>query len=135
MGDKAKILLVDDEADIRDILRIALEQEGYEIYEAADGQEALDQVKQLKPDLVVLDLMLPKVDGYKVCQLLKSDDQYKKIPVLLFTARGRAEEISLAMECGANAYMAKPFEPKKLVAILGALVNASKLAKRWERVE
>ena len=133
MPEKLKVLVVDDEADIRDVIRLTLEEEGYEVFEAACGQEAVDQAKKVKPNLIVLDFTLPDFNGDRVCELLKEDEENRKIPVLLLTGRDEAAEVQKAMECGANAYQAKPFEPKQLVALLGTLVNTSKFSKKWEK--
>ncbi|MBI1953902.1 MAG: response regulator [Candidatus Omnitrophica bacterium] len=117
------ILLVDDEPDLVQLVSLRLTSAGYEVATAMDGQQALDQVKKAKPDLIILDLMLPKLDGYKVCRLLKFDERYKAIPVLIFTARAQAQDIQLAMECGADAYMTKPFDAAGLLAKVSELMN------------
>ena len=91
---KKRILLVDDEPALLELMQIRLEASGYEIIPASDGQQALDLARKEMPELIILDLMLPKVDGYKVCRVLKSDDRYKKIPILLFTARGNNKGIN-----------------------------------------
>ena len=110
-----RILIVDDEEDIVALLKMRLEAEGYEILVASDGQEALDIAKREIPDLIILDLMLPKIDGYKVCRMLKFDERYKKIPIILFTARSQSSDKDLGMEVGANAYLTKPFDPAVLL--------------------
>jgi len=117
------ILLVDDEPDLVQLVTLRLQGVGYQVRPAYDGQEALEQVKKEIPDLIILDLMLPKMDGYKVCRLLKFDERYKKIPVLIFTARAQEEDIRLAMECGADAYLTKPFEAKALLSRLEELLT------------
>ncbi len=121
---KKKILLVDDEPDLVQMVSIRLKTAGYDVVSAYDGQQALDSVKQNKPDLIILDLMLPKMDGYKVCRLLKFDERYKKIPVLIFTARAQVEDVHLATECGANGYLTKPFEAQVLLKKLEELLAA-----------
>lgn len=128
MSDNARILLVDDEPDLVQLVSMRLQGVGYEVTPAYDGQEALDRVKESKPDLIILDLMLPKMDGYKVCRLLKFDERYQKIPVLIFTARAQAEDIKLAMDCGADAYLTKPFEALVLLEKLKELLEAAKAA-------
>ncbi len=113
---KKRILLVDDEPALLELMKIRLEAGGYEIISASDGQQALDLARKEMPGLIILDLMLPKVDGYKVCRLLKSDDKYKKIPILLFTARAQESDKELGKEAGADGYIVKPFEPSALLA-------------------
>lgn len=105
--DKAKILLADDEKDLRELISFRLRSCGYDTICAGDGQEALDKARKEKPDLIVLDLMLPKIDGYKVCGLLKQDARYNKIPIILFSARGQESDIKLGEEIGADAYLVK----------------------------
>lgn len=117
------ILLVDDEPDLVQLVSLRLTAAGYEVTTAFDGQQALDQVKKGRPDLIILDLMLPKLDGYKVCRLLKFDERYRSIPILIFTARAQAQDIQLAMECGANAYMTKPFDAAGLLAKVSELMS------------
>ena len=111
---KKRILVVDDEADMVFAVKMQLEAEGFEVLSAQDGQEALEKARQEKPDLIILDLMLPKIDGYKVCRMLKFDEKYKGIPVILFTARVREADEKIGYEVGADAYLTKPFEPKVL---------------------
>jgi len=110
-----RILVVDDEEDIVALVRIRLEAEGYEVLVASDGQQALDTARKEMPNLIILDLMLPKIDGYKVCRMLKFDERYKKIPIILFTARSQSSDKDLGMEVGADAYLTKPFDSKVLL--------------------
>ena len=130
MPEKRKILFVDDEPDLVQLVSLRLQAGGYEVAVARDGQEALDQVKKVQPDLIILDLMLPKIEGYKVCRLLKFDERYKGIPVLIFTARAQAEDIQMAMECGADAYLTKPFEVEALLGKLKELLALSRGPKK-----
>ncbi len=116
MAEKSKILLVDDEPDIIETVAKRLESQGYEVLIARDGEEALAKARREKPDLIILDLMLPKMDGYKVCSFLKNDSRSAKIPILILTARIQENEEKLAYECGANAYVTKPFESAELLA-------------------
>ncbi len=125
-NNKSLILVVDDEPDLVQMVSLRLKIAGYDVTAAYDGQEALDQVKQARPDLIILDLMLPKLDGYKVCRLLKFDERYRDIPVLVFTARAQEQDLKLAIECGAEAYMTKPFEPKIFLDKLAELLQAAK---------
>lgn len=118
-----KILLVDDERDLLEIVKMRLEASGYKVLTALDGQEGFDMAKREKPDLVILDLMLPKIDGYKVCRMLKFDEKYKKIPIILFTARAQEADKKLGEEVGADAYITKPFEPEVLLEKIKELVK------------
>jgi DNA-binding response OmpR family regulator len=109
------ILIVDDEEDLVETVRFPLEMEGYHVLVSHNGEEALDQARKEKPDLILLDLMLPKMDGYKVCHRLKSDDRYKHIPVLMLTAKSQEKDMMLGMETGANEYITKPFDIRDLL--------------------
>jgi len=112
---KKRILLVDDEKDLVRAVTFRLELEGYKIIQAFDGQEALEKAKKEKPDLIILDLMLPKINGYKICGLLKTNSRYRMIPIIMFTARAQEADQRLSKEAGADAYITKPFEPAALL--------------------
>ena len=118
-----KILLVDDEPHIIMMLENRMKHVGYEVITACDGQEALTKAKKEKPDLIILDLMLPKLDGYKVCRMLKFDEKYRNIPIIIFTARAQEADVKLGQEVGADAYLTKPFEPNILLAKVEELVR------------
>jgi len=105
-----KILIVDDEADIIEILQFVLESNGYECITATDGEEGLKRAKEEKPDLILLDVMMPKINGYKISRLLKYDSKYKNIPILMLTARSQEEDKVLGEETGADEYITKPFK-------------------------
>jgi len=113
--DKKSILLVEDEKDLQAAVKFRLEANGYAVLTASDGQEALDKARTQNPDLIILDLMLPKIDGYKVCRMLKFDEKYKHIPIVMFTARAEEEDKRLGREVSADAYITKPFEPEILL--------------------
>lgn len=118
-----KIFLVDDEKDMVEVVTSRLRSNNYDVITAYDGQEALNKAHKEKPDLIILDLMLPKMDGYKVCGLLKSDSRYAKIPIIVFTARAQESDIKLAKEVGADAYITKPFESQALIAKIKELLK------------
>ena len=120
-----RILIVDDEVQLVEMMKMRLEAAGYEVLCAYDGQAALEMAKKERPDLLILDLMLPKMDGHKVCGLLKNDSRYAKIPIILFTARAQYEDIALGRELGAEAYITKPFEPKILMEKIEELLKKS----------
>ena len=120
-----KILLVEDERDLVELLTTRLQAAGYEVAVAYDGQQALDLVGQDAPDLIVLDLMLPKVDGYEVCRQLKADKRTQKIPILVLTAHSTEEKLKTALDCGADALFTKPFDPQALLAKISELLSLS----------
>lgn len=120
-----KILIVDDEPDIVLMVGTRLKANGYEIVSANDGQAGYETAQKEKPDLIILDLMLPKMDGYKVCGLLKRDYRFAKIPILMFTAKAQQEDMQLAKEMGADAYLVKPFKPEELLAKVKELLPGS----------
>lgn len=114
MIEKAKILVVDDEADSLEIIRLILENEGYKVQTASDGQEALSKASQQKPDLIFLDVKMPELDGYEVCRRLKSLPETTMIPVIMHSASGSEQTRAQAREAGADDFMFKPFTIKKL---------------------
>jgi DNA-binding response OmpR family regulator len=105
-----KILIVDDEVDLVETVRFPLEIEGFDTLVSYNGEDGLNQARKEKPDLIILDLMLPKLDGYKVCRLLKFDERYKDIPILMLTAKTQEKDKILGKETGADEYITKPFE-------------------------
>ncbi len=119
----ARILVVDDEVHIANILRLTLEHEGFEVHTANDGAEGLRLARELVPDLILLDLMLPSMDGYKVCRLLKFDEKYRHIKVVLVSAMGETQDRELGRQVGADHYLSKPFKPDELVAEVRRLLG------------
>jgi len=105
-----KILIVDDEQDIVESLSFMLQSQGYETICAYDGEEGLKLAKEAAPDLIMLDVMMPKINGYKICRLLKYDAKYKNIPVIMLTARSQESDKLIGEETGADEYITKPFE-------------------------
>ena len=120
---KKRILVVDEEADLVFGLKIQLEKDNFHVLTAKDGQEGLNKVRQEKPDLLILDLMLPKLDGYKVCRMLKFDEKYKSIPIILLTARTQQEDQKVGYEVGADAYITKPFDAQELLKKIKELLK------------
>lgn len=121
-----KILVVDDEANIRELVRFNLEKEGFLVIEAVDGVTAINTVRTEKPDLVVLDLMLPALDGLEVCRVLKKDVATSGIPVIMLTAKGEEIDKVLGLEMGADDYLTKPFSPRELLARIKAVLRRVK---------
>ncbi|MCL2523425.1 MAG: response regulator [Betaproteobacteria bacterium] len=111
-----KILIVDDEPNIVVSLEFLLKKEGFTVAVASDGEEALAQVAAFDPDLLLLDVMLPKKSGYEVCEALRADPQRSGLVILILTAKGRATEVAKGLAIGADAYMTKPFSTKELLA-------------------
>ena len=125
MAEKHRILLVDDEPSIVKMVSKRLEVEGFEVLIAMDGREGLVKAQAENPDLIILDLMLPKLNGYEVCAMLKQDTRYQRIPIVLFTAKAQDKDEQLGMECGANAYVRKPFRAQELLEKVRSLIVAA----------
>lgn len=119
-----KVLIADDEPNIVISLEFLLRREGFEVLVAVDGEEALAKARAERPDLVLLDVMMPKMNGFDVCQALRSDPELASMQVLMLTAKGRETEVSKGLGLGADAYMTKPFSTKDLVAQVRVLLGA-----------
>lgn len=120
---KSKILIVEDEGELLDFLKIRLEANNYEVIGAVDGKEGFEKACKENPDLILLDIMLPKVDGYWVCNFLKSDKRRSRIPIIVLTAKAGEASMRLAKDCGADAFMAKPFEIDELLSKISNLLR------------
>jgi two-component system alkaline phosphatase synthesis response regulator PhoP len=118
-----RILVVDDEKNIRELVRYNLESRGYVVSEAKNGQEAIEKAKTQLPSLIVLDLMLPEIDGLEVCRILKGNSSTKKIPIIMLTALGSEVDKIVGLELGADDYITKPFSPRELVARVRAVLR------------
>jgi two-component system alkaline phosphatase synthesis response regulator PhoP len=118
-----KVLVVEDEGDIRELIRYNLAQEGFAVEEAADGAEALDRIERRKPDLLVLDLMLPQMSGLELCQRLRGNADTAKLPIIVVTAKSAEVDRILGLEMGADDYVVKPFSPREVVARVKALLR------------
>jgi DNA-binding response OmpR family regulator len=125
---RARVLVVDDEPDLIHILEFGLKSAGYHVDVATDGQDGLKKARELRPDIILLDLMLPKLDGYKVCRLLKFDERYRQIPIIILSARTQEGDQALAKEMGANRFVTKPYEFSEILAHIEALVKASSVS-------
>ena len=110
-----KVLIVDDEKDIVETIKFVLETQSYKCYCAYDGEEGLKKARDIIPDLIILDVMMPNINGFKISRLLKFDAKYKNIPILMLTARSQKEDKLIGEETGADIYMTKPFDIEELM--------------------
>jgi len=118
-----EILIVDDEPSIVVPIQFLMEQQGYSVLVAANGEDALDAIYKYKPDLILLDIMLPRIDGYEVCEIVRLNPEYRDIKIIFLTAKGREVEIAKGLALGADAYITKPFSNTELVAKVKELLN------------
>ena len=125
---KEKILIVDDEKDIVELVEYNLKKEGYRTISAYTGEKALALVKRELPDLIVLDLMLPGIDGLEVCRMLKKDSHTSRIPVIMLTAKGEETDIVVGLELGADDYVTKPFGVRQLIARIKTVLRRASAA-------
>jgi DNA-binding response OmpR family regulator len=121
-GVKRRILIVDDEPSIAKILRKQMEVAGFEVQVAVDGQEGLSKVREWKPELVILDVMLPKMNGHEVCAAVKGDDAVKQIPIIMLTAKAQRQDQDEALKHGAEGYLTKPFQLEELLTKVKTLL-------------
>lgn len=128
-----KILVVDDEENIVELVKFNLENEGYQVITAYDGEEALKKVEEVHPNLIILDLMLPKLDGFDVCRQIRKDSKLSKIPIIMLSAKGEEIDKILGLELGADDYVTKPFSPRELLARVKAILRRAK--KKGEKEE
>ena len=134
---KDRILVVDDEEDILELVEFNLSRGGFDVTAVGTGEEAIRAARASQPTMIVLDLMLPGVDGIEVCRLLKKDARTREIPIVMLTARGEESDIVRGLELGADDYVTKPFSPKVLLARVRAVLRrrATKSAETTERLE
>ena len=118
-----EILIVDDEPSIVVPIQFLMEQQGYSVLVAENGEDALDAIYKYKPDLILLDIMLPRIDGYEVCEIVRLNPEYRGIKIIFLTAKGREVEIAKGLSLGADAYITKPFSNTELVAKVQELLN------------
>lgn len=129
-----KILVVDDETYIVELVKFNLEKEGYKVIVAFDGISALEIVTQETPDLIILDIMLPRLDGLEVCRTLKQNPDYNSIPIIMLTAKGEEIDTVLGLEMGADDYIKKPFSPREMIARVKARLRAVKILEAEKAV-
>lgn len=130
---KATVLVVEDELAILELVRFNLEKEGYQVHGVTRGDEALKETERLRPDLLVLDIMLPGMDGIDICKRLRMREETRELPILMVTAKNDDSDIILGLELGADDYITKPFSPKVLVARVRALLRRKKSAGGEQR--
>jgi two-component system alkaline phosphatase synthesis response regulator PhoP len=137
-----KILLVEDEAAIQELVRFNLEKEGYIVFCASDGEQGLALVSSKKPDLIILDLMLPVLDGYEFCKIIRANKETSALPVIILSARNDVIDKVIGLELGADDYMTKPFNPRELSARIKArlregqrLKDTDKQPLKWQGLE
>jgi DNA-binding response OmpR family regulator len=121
----AKILIADDERDIRDLVAFTLKFAGHEVIVASNGEEALQKAPEVLPDLILMDVRMPRMTGYEACQKMKEDDRIKHIPVVFLSAKGQEAEIQTGMNVGAEEYLLKPFAPNELVERVNQILRRS----------
>ncbi len=120
---KATILVIEDDKDIVEVVRYNLEREGFRVLDSGDGEQGLQAAVRNKPDLILLDLMLPGVDGLEVCRRVRTHDDLRGTPVVILTAKGEESDVVIGLELGADDYLSKPFSPRELVARLKAVLR------------
>lgn len=119
----ARILIADDEKDIRDLITFTLHFAGHEVIAASNGEDAVHQAVEAIPDIILLDVRMPRMTGYEACREIKADERTKHIPVIFLSAKGQESEVSAGIEAGADAYILKPFSPDQLTEKISAILN------------
>ncbi len=120
---KQAVLLVDDEETIRTMLKMVLELTGFKVLEAADGIQAIEQVETHNPDIMVLDVMMPRMDGFAVCRQLRSKSETENLPIIMFSGKAQEEAIREGMNAGATHYLVKPASPTEIIALIKKYLN------------
>jgi DNA-binding response OmpR family regulator len=118
-----KILIAEDERDIRDLITFTLGFAGYEVVAASNGEEALNLARQEVPDLILMDVRMPRMTGYEACAAMKADHRLKDVPVIFLSAKGQDAEIQTGLQVGATEYLLKPFAPDQLIARIQAVLS------------
>src|ERR1700757_5247734 len=121
------VLLIEDDRDIVELVRYNLEREGFQVAAATDGASGLAQIRKTPPDILLLDLMLPKLSGLDICKEIRRDTSLNRLPILMLTARGEEADRVVGLEMGADDYVTKPFSPRELVARVKALLRRAEL--------
>ncbi|MFN2241535.1 MAG: response regulator transcription factor [Anaerolineae bacterium] len=129
MTEAKKVLVAEDEPDIRGLIVFSLQYAGYQVVEALNGDEAVHLAESEQPDLILLDVRMPRMNGYEACALLKSQESTRGIPIVFLSARGQETEIKQGLELGAEEYILKPFAPDELYQRVGSILE--RLGRRW----
>ena len=124
-----RVLVVDDDTTILRLLQVNLEMEGHEVHTADDGRGALERVRDVEPEVVLLDVMMPHVDGWQVCERLREDHAFDELPVIFLSARAQQADIARGWHAGADAYITKPFDPLELVGLVERLARDGRPAR------
>ena len=119
----SKILIIDDAVELNQLIQTRLEADRHQVITAYNGKEGLEKVESEQPDLIILDVNMPEMDGFEVCRTLKSDDRYNKIPIIFLSAMAQQDEINAGKKAGADAYVVKPYEPTILLAKIESLLE------------
>jgi DNA-binding response OmpR family regulator len=119
------ILVAEDQADLRDMITTSLELAGHHVIAATDGQQAIEQAEEQRPDLIILDLHMPRVNGFEVCEHLKAQETFRRVPILIMSAGGSREQIRASLDAGAQEYLAKPFDLDHLIRRVDALLTTA----------
>ncbi len=122
---KKRVLVVDDHPQVVELIKLRLESAGYQVIAAYDGHDGLKKAREENPDLIILDVMLPKMNGYKVCRLLKFDRRYRHIPIVMLTSRAKQADAEIGYRTGADEYIFKPYDPKKLLEVVRKYAGSS----------
>ena len=123
----SKILIAEDERDILELITFTLEYGGYEVIPTTNGEDALDMTRHERPDLVLLDVRMPRMSGYEVCTHIKADDDTRRIPVVFLSAKGQEAEVNTGYDLGAIDYILKPFAPDQLLEIIRSILTGQRL--------
>jgi CheY-like chemotaxis protein len=124
----AHILVAEDERDIRELINFTLVFAGHQVTQAANGAEAVELAPKVKPDLIMMDVRMPKMTGYEACRQIKQMDELKNTPVIFLSAKGQDEEVQTGIEAGAAAYILKPFSPEDLTRQIGEILKKNGLS-------
>ncbi|MBN2046134.1 MAG: response regulator [Anaerolineales bacterium] len=122
----AKILIAEDERDIRDLITLTLRFAGHEVVAAVNGEDAYQKAQEVNPDLIMMDVRMPRMTGYEACRLIKEIDELKRVPVIFLSAKGQESEVSAGLEAGAVEYILKPFAPNQLTERVAAILEKYK---------
>lgn len=135
VGPKPVVLVVDDEPAFTESLKLSLEHEGYAVQILHEGNEAIEKIAKINPDIILLDVMMPKLDGFHVCRMMKYNKKMSYIPIVMVTARSRQADRDLGLSVGADGYFVKPFEPEELFSQMEQLIKQSAVKKQQMLLE